>query len=979
MSSDLTPNDVTPRSVDCDKDPIAGLKAMFVDVVQRGRMARGQCPVQRPVFLKAHGVARATLSILRDLPEGLRIGVFAEEKSFDAWVRFSSDTVPSQPDLKTTVGFAIKLFGINGEKLLPDEPHAPTHDFILQNHDVFFVDDAREMCRFTQASLAGNDAVYKKEHPITQQILHEMEKEVQSVLTTSYWSVLPYRFGDKMHVKYKLAPIDPPEPGDAEGISTAGATYLHEDLKRRLSSCSASFRFLIQLQTDPETMPLDRATIRWDEKASPPVPIATLTIHRQDIDARGQANYGENLAFHPWNVLDEHAPVGSIAEARKIVYSASSHLRRDANGIPTGEPAEARPLTELPASRDTRVVRAAIHPSIGIARVGNSQDVFFIGPEVIAPEPPSNGFRDGTGALKRQAAQFRIFGYNAGGEAVAELTADNAQIQWTVHVANKKAAWYQFQIAMDIPEAKLATDPTAVNPNGTPVVAPFLRRNAALEGKDRSKLVIDPGPRTISGRDKEGAEYCFDTGMFFDTPVYLGELRTDKDGRLVFLGGRGVSTGYKGAKLTTFANNDWWHDDTSDGPVTATVSINGQAIPVDSAWVVTAPPNYAPAVIGVRSMYDLMWSVQVESGHLPTPEKVSFREHIQPILERLSNLQWVNRGFAAHFGWGGPLRFDEPKFLQRLSNKPVGSNSTDIALRRQIANMFRTPDRDGPSWSEWPWLYGDAIDVPNSPRWHLTLSPIELRLLARWASGDFEDDYSPGWKPPQRLNQVKLAEQPAMLDRAALTFCLADAFHPGCEMTWPMRHPTIYSAPYRVRHGTAGVPELDYGAALRVEDVLAIDGPLYGQRPGDLTRWMAVPWQSDTASCLAGYDPSYDPSLPTFWPARVPNHVLTFENYQLAVDSKEIAETRLQAFRTRAEFFRNLVGNNYLEKLAYMVNHFDRVGVVERQPGLPDDAIVPPVVFVESLPTTETPERELPATAPASEFRFKVRPWHQTR
>jgi hypothetical protein len=54
---------------------------------------------------------------------------------------------------------------------------------------------------------------------------------------------------------------------------------------------------------------------------------------------------------------------------------------------------------------------------------------------------------------------------------------------------------------------------------------------------------------TISGRDKEGAEYYFDTGMFFDTPVYLGELRTDKDGRLIFLGGRGVSTGYKGAKL----------------------------------------------------------------------------------------------------------------------------------------------------------------------------------------------------------------------------------------------------------------------------------------------------------------------------------------------------------------------------------------------------------------------------------------------
>jgi hypothetical protein len=38
---------------------------------------------------------------------------------------------------------------------------------------------------------------------------------------------------------------------------------------------------------------------------------------------------------------------------------------------------------------------------------------------------------------------------------------------------------------------------------------------------------------------------------------------------------------------------------------------------------------------------------------------------------------------------------------------------------------------------------------------------------------------------------------------------------------------------------------------------------------------MAVPWQTDTASCRSGYDLSYDPYVPAFWPARVPNEVLT--------------------------------------------------------------------------------------------------------
>src|SRR5687767_3736696 len=169
---------------------------------------------------------------------------------------------------------------------------------------------------------------------------------------------------------------------------------------------------------------------------------------------------------------------------------------------------------------DTQIVKAAIYPPIGVARVGNSEDEFFLAPEVPDPLPEPPGFyRDGEGALKRQAARFRIYGLNAAGVAVRELTADDAKIEWQVHIANKKSAWYQFQLALDIPEAADAP--------------PTLLRNGTVS--DRAALIIDPGPRKISGKNLKGRKYAFDSGKFMGTPVYLGELRTDDEGRLIAL------------------------------------------------------------------------------------------------------------------------------------------------------------------------------------------------------------------------------------------------------------------------------------------------------------------------------------------------------------------------------------------------------------------------------------------------------------
>lgn len=941
-SSDDAVPQVPAPPCNCDKDPIEGLKKLFVDYAQGGALARGRDPATRPVFLRLHGVAHGTFVVADDIPKDLRIGVFGQKKEYPVWVRFSGDIQPGSPDLKGTDGVAIKLFGVEGKKLLAPDQDAPTHDFLLQNHDVFFVDTAKDMCEFTCQSLNGKFDDYIKAHPTTGQILNDMEKVVDSVLATPYWSGLPYRFGKDKYVKYKLEPEVTPAGGKRD---YADPFYLRADHHARLKTGEVRFRFLVQFQKDEATMPLDRATVRWAEAVSNPIHVATLILPQQDLDARGQSTYGENLAFNPWHALPDHEPAGSISAARKVVYQASANVRRDFNGIPLGEPEEPRPAewrpgVPYPQGKDETVVSAKIHPAIGIARVGNSGE-WFPGPEVLEPTPKKVDFyRDDHQRMKRQAAIFRIYGYNAAGEVVRELTANTAAIRWTVHVANRKAAWYQWVMALDIPEAATLR---------------LKKRNADVKGADRDHLIIDGMEKSISGTNTQGPDYHF-RGHFRDTGVYLGELQTDEDGRLRFLGGKGKSESPSNAPImppgpTGFINADNWYDDTSDGPVTATVTIESRDIEVEGAWVVTAPPDYGPGLKGIRSLYDLLFDLYVENGWLTFPERISFKRHVYPILQRLSRLQWANKGFAAQFGAGGVNNFEDKEYIAKLARNPTADGfDTYGELRRQVFNSFRDPNGTDNNPLPWPWIYGDDADVPvpaNSPRQNSSISATQYGYLALWAAGRFEPDWDQVETVPHELKDVPVDEQPAMLDRAALEFCLADAFHPGCELTWPIRHKTMFSKPFRILRASGPTP-IDYGTELTQIAALAPNGPLHAQGPGDLTRWMGLPWQADTSMCQSGYSPDYDPYLPTFWPARVPNYVLTKKNYDVVVNLSESRERRLAAFSDRMNWNSALSGTSP-EQMLMMVRIFNQMGLLEVRDGVIGDPVFPEKMLVASF------------------------------
>ena len=69
-----------------------------------------------------------------------------------------------------------------------------------------------------------------------------------------------------------------------------------------------------------------------------------------------------------------------------------------------------------------RITACQIYPPIGIARLGNSPDEFFIGPEV-RDVVPNDGrpYKDAKGRIKRQAARFHVFALDANGKAITEL------------------------------------------------------------------------------------------------------------------------------------------------------------------------------------------------------------------------------------------------------------------------------------------------------------------------------------------------------------------------------------------------------------------------------------------------------------------------------------------------------------------------------------------------------------------------------
>lgn len=459
-----------------------------------------------------------------------------------------------------------------------------------------------------------------------------------------------------------------------------------------------------------------------------------------------------------------------------------------------------------------------IHPKIGVARVGNSgasstglapgtgaPGEFYIGPErtggmpiecdrfgnpVLVDGRPKHvtKFKDAAGAIKRQAARFKVFAHDDETGEAREVTVGDGvtAIRWTVHIANKKAVWYNF--------TELLGDLT-FGPWNSYENQHVGLRNADKQGEERQKMIIDPGPRSV-GAPRERVPFSrynvpegYPHASFPPTGLppnplislnSLGDLLMDDEGRLLVLGGYGWAGSQ--SSITSFAGANGWWDDVSDGYVLATVTLEDSTeIDLEPASVLVGSPKYAPELVNIVTLDDTLYDIAVrflgyapeiydQNGPPPPPGQYdpfagydpayepNYRRDIEPIIKRPEAYRWVAQ-VPSMIDFASP-RFDtsDPSAGNRARRElyfsyfrvPVppesyahihdvdpddgnGSEPGDLTKRMAIpwmADFFdctiQTPNIDNPAVNQSP--NDDGVQIPPSyyVYWWPPQSPMQV-------------------------------------------------------------------------------------------------------------------------------------------------------------------------------------------------------------------------------------------------------------
>jgi hypothetical protein len=291
---------------------------------------------------KTHGVVRGELLVHPDLPQHLRHGIFAEPRSFPAWVRFSGPGPYITPDIDD-VGFmsiSVKLMKIPGPKLADDEKF--TQDFFGVSTPTFVTPDVRANAKLQQASLQ-NATIYHflnlREPHLCDLIMQGLWTKTQSSpLEAPYFSCVPYLLGEGQAMQYSFWPTTKHKTKIPGLPGRPPDDYLRQALAATLSGGEAFMEMKVQVQTDAHFMPLENASVLWPERLSPRVTVATLRLPQQSSDYLSQLAFARKLTFNPWHCIAEHRPLGNQGRARKTMYKTLAALRQSENAVEHYEP-----------------------------------------------------------------------------------------------------------------------------------------------------------------------------------------------------------------------------------------------------------------------------------------------------------------------------------------------------------------------------------------------------------------------------------------------------------------------------------------------------------------------------------------------------------------------------------------------------------------------------------------------------------------
>ena len=335
----LFDDDIEQPPADEDED-IARIIAIVRQTLERQRKRNGHS--RRDVHVKAHGCATAEFKVRPELPAQLAQGLFAQPKTYAAFVRFSNSAPWHQPDaipdgrgmaLQVENGLAPRINAVDSSR---------TQDFVMVNHTTFIARDVRDYLRLEEARLQAALHPARLAAKLLTKACNPLRWRWRALLAAArvagqapshpanytYYSMVPIRFG-RYVVKYRVIPCSQQSSSVLGKLATFGlqADAMRHLLEDTLSQQEIKFDFQVQLRTSAQSMPIEDATIEWPESESPYQTVAELILPRQNVSGLRTNEEGDRRAFSVWNGLADHRPLGGINRSRRLAYVASAEFR----------------------------------------------------------------------------------------------------------------------------------------------------------------------------------------------------------------------------------------------------------------------------------------------------------------------------------------------------------------------------------------------------------------------------------------------------------------------------------------------------------------------------------------------------------------------------------------------------------------------------------------------------------------------------
>ena len=338
-----------------EDDTIAKLNEQFKSILDT--TSKDYEHAVRAVHAKAHGIARGTLTVREGLPADLAQGLFARPGSYEAILRISTNPGDILDDsIGLPRGLALKILGVEGERL-PGSESDTTQDFIMVNGPVFSAPEPKAFLKNLTLLAKTTDHAEGAKKALSG-VLRAFDTVLSTVgiesatirqlggapqvhpLGETYYSQTAFRYGDYV-AKFALFPVSAGLTAltgttiDASGKPDAIREAVREDMIEQ----GGTWELRVQFATDLDAMPIEDASKEWDQKESPFLTVATLTVEPQLAWEHGVTDHTDDaLSYSVWHGIAAHRPLGAINRVRRDTYKFSAEYRGRFNGCPMHEP-----------------------------------------------------------------------------------------------------------------------------------------------------------------------------------------------------------------------------------------------------------------------------------------------------------------------------------------------------------------------------------------------------------------------------------------------------------------------------------------------------------------------------------------------------------------------------------------------------------------------------------------------------------------